>query len=397
MYKYIYKLVLSRNTKSCCHPHYNCTIISDKDVESISSDKSIIEECLNRQGNERYYKSKKVVDDYNIEVQSFIICNMQYNEYLPENFYHLLHYIREAINIYNNYKSDQKINEILNKFSVYNFEYQDSEEIITFVSCPDAEYISVNASYYDQSRIYQYYNRVLQEIINTLSVESIKSYDKIGSIIDIENTYRNTSTLKEQLLNKIQCGMHVVFEALASFSMAKQTRNIQDWKYRYMYQYTKDLRAFSLEESLLHLRRSIILNHKCEALYREPINVTLSGRKDDSIGDINDDNKSDIISYVSNNFRSQEMVREMLDKFNKDYLIMNNPRFKKKGLATVIYIMYHSEYVKKGITYNDFKNKVCMYYDKGNISFKPNDVRNDAIYEYRKREYIYSKYKIRIR
>ena len=219
----------------------------------------------------------------------------------------------------------------------------------------------------------------------------------MGTLYELESRYHTHSTTKDILFHKIQCGMHVVFEVLSRFSNTKTTRSIRDWKHRYMYQNIENLRALSLEEALLHLRRSIILNHKFEALYREPINATLSGRNDDNIGNVNDSLRDDIIAKISKNFKCRDTVKEMLEKFNKDYLIMNNPKFKKKFLATLIYIMYRSDNINREITFNDFKDDICRYYEKSNISFKPNKIRDAAISEYEMRSHVYSKYKIRIR
>mgnify|MGYP003292891444 CR=1 FL=1 len=53
---------------------------------------------------------------------------------------------------------------------------------------------------------------------------------------------------------------------------------------------------------------------------------------DDNIGNVNDSLRDDIIAKISKNFKCRDTVKEMLEKFNKDYLIMNNPKFKKKFL-----------------------------------------------------------------
>ena len=83
----------------------------------------------------------------------------------------------------------------------------------------------------------------------------------------------------------------------------------------------------------------------------------------------------------------------MLEEFNKEFHIMSNPTLKKKDLAAYIYIMYYSQYVRKSITYKEFQNRVCDYYGKPNMSFKPNDVKDEAKHEYN-RQYFMKKYNI---
>ena len=397
MYKYVYKVQLyvewERPTKpymrGMASSNQTCYVISDKKYDDRHND-DLVKEC--KETLERTILSFADIRAIHIIDVNCTECNMQYNEYLPENFYLLLHYLRAAIHIYHNEEDPQKISEILKKLNGYNINTHNG---VAF-ACPDTEYILAKASYQSRQNIFQYYDKVLQEIINTLSIKSIKLYDKIGCIAEIETTYNKhyERNSKEDLLNKIQEGMHILFRVLRGFSTSQETQNIRDYKYRLMFQHIKDLKASSLEESLKYLKRSIILNHKQEVLFREPMEVSLDDSKNDPILSIDQTASERIIKAISeDNNRSRTIVGEMLEEFNKEFHIMSNPTLKKKDLAAYIYIMYYSQYVRKSITYKEFQNRVCDYYGKPNMSFKPNDVKDEAEHEY-KRQYFIKKYNI---
>ena len=394
MYKYVYKVNLLikknhslkgrgskdlsiRNNIKCSIEKQplckNILIISDTEITNTEDNHSFFEECKNVLINQGEYDFEICKNEVSLE--EYIVCNMEYNEYLPEKFFLLLKYLKEAIYVYKNkinYKDN--IEKIIAKLDSYDFKSQNAIEYKPFSSCPDAEYISIKASYYDQTKVLQYTERVVQEIINILHVDSIRAYDNIDSIYNIEFKSWSCSTLEEKLLNRIQCGMHVLFEVLNSFSTPHRTRNINNFKYRFV----KDLKASSLEELFLCLKRSIILNYKIESLYREKINVSLSGEGCDSTEHIMDIGRDDIIASIRRNYASHKKVKEMLDGFNSDHQIMIDQKPTKKKLATLILIMYHSRYITKDISFSNFKSYVCRYYGHPDSSFKINDIDNEA-------------------
>ena len=391
MYKYVYKvklqLVVTPNKRklsagqrippfkpnSLRNHDKEFLIISDDEIKTITDNKWLHDECRKVLMHLVGYDFE--IDTSSIDIKEYVVCNMEYNEYLPERFFLLLKYLKEAIYVYSNDIDYQgNISRIIDKFNEYDFDSQRASVYKAFSSCPDAEYISVQASYYDQINVLQYTERVVQEIINTLHIDTIKQYDNIGSIYEIEAKHNSISTPKERLLNKIQDGMHVLFEVLNSFSAPNRTRNINDFKYRFV----KDLKASSLEDLFLCLKRSIILNYKIESLYREKINVSLSGEGDDSTERIMDIDRDDIIASIRCNYSSHKKVKEMLDGLNRDHQIMIDEKPKKKTLATLILIMYHSKYVIKDIPFSNFKSYVCKYYGRPDSSFKINDVEKDA-------------------
>ena len=405
MYKYVYKVNLLikknhslkgrgskdlsiRNNIKCSAEKQplckNILIISDTEITNTEDNHSFFEECKNVLINQGEYDFEICKNEVSLE--EYIVCNMEYNEYLPEKFFLLLKYLKEAIYVYKN-KIDYKdnIEKIIAKLDSYDFKSQNAIEYKPFSSCPDAEYISIKASYYDQTKVLQYTERVLQEIINVLHIDSIKAYDNIDSIYNIESMSWSCSTVEEKLLNRIQCGMHVLFEVLNSFSSPHRTRNINDFKYRFI----KDLKASSLEELFLCLKRSIVLNYKIEALYRENINVSLSGEGDDSIESVNDVERDEIISKISSSFSNHKMVKTMLESFNADHQIMISSTIKKRYLTALIYVMSHSEYVKDNIPFADFRRYVCKYYGKSDTTFKRNDIEQDARNIYNGRAHFY--------
>ena len=391
MYKYVYKVKLQtavvtpNKRKSAAdrilpfkpnslRNHYEeFLIISDDEIKTTTDNKWLHDEC--RKVLMHLVRYDFEIDTASIYIEEYMVCNMEYNEYLPERFFLLLKYLKEAIYVYSNDIDYQgNISRILDKFNEYDFNSQRASKYKAFSSCPDAEYISVQASYYNQINVLQYTERVVQEIINTLHIDTIKQYDNIGSIYEIEAKHNSISTPKDRLLNKIQDGMHILFEVLNSFSTPHRTRNINDFKYRFV----KDLKASSLEELFLCLKRSIILNYKIESLYRKKINVSLSGEGDDSTERIMDIGRDDIIALIRSNYASHKKVKEMLDIFNSDYHIMIDQKPTKKKLATLILIMYHSKYIIKDIPFSNFKSYVCKYYGYPDSSFKINDVEKDA-------------------
>ena len=244
MYKYVYKVQLYVKWERPPKPFMRdmtssdqtCYVISDKKYDGRHND-DLVKEC--KEALERTILSFVDIRDIRIIDVNCTECNMQYNEYLPENFYLLLHHLREAIHIYHNEEDSQKISEILKKLNGYSLNTHNG---VTF-ACPDTEYIVAKASYQSRHNIFQYYDKVLQEIINTLSIKSIKLYDKIGCIAKIEETTYNQyyeKNSKEDLLNKIQEGMHILFRVLQGFSTSQETQNIRDYKYRLMFQHIKD-------------------------------------------------------------------------------------------------------------------------------------------------------------
>ena len=399
MYKYVYKVQLyvewERPTKpyvkGMAPSNQTCYVISDKKYDGRYND-DLVKEC--KETLERTILSFVGIKDVSVIDVNCTECNMHFNEYLPEKFYLLLQHLREALHIYHNEEDSQNISDILEKLNRYNVNTRNG---VVF-ACPDTEYITAKASYQSRQNIFQYYDKVLQEIINTLSVKGIKLYDKIGCIAEIEAKYYQhcKQNSKEDLLKKIQEGMHVLFGVLQGFSTSQETRNIRDYKYRLMFQHIKDLKASSLEESLKYLKRSIILNHKQEVLFREPLEVSLDDSKNEPILSIDQTACERIIKTISeDNNKSRTIVGEMLEEFNKEFQIMSDPALKKKDLAAYIYMMYYSQYIRKSITYKEFQNRVCDYYGKSNTSFKPNDVKDKAIYEYAMKDHIFKKYNIK--
>ena len=85
-----------------------------------------------------------------------------------------------------------------------------------------------------------------------------------------------------------------------------------------------------------------------------------------------------------------------MNDIDEHYYISKSVKFPKRKLAIIAYILQHCELFNK-MSYETFKQNICWYYGKENISMKPNKIKNEALQEYYKKEFVYKKYDIVIK
>ena len=371
-------------------------------------------------------------EDYfinDIKIVSKIDYKLTYNKLIPDNLYKSLSWFNDAIRILGN---------------IYEGEYDDFEEeeaIKTITSHIEKAYTKNIFRHWDtnilkESSFCAFSNRymqdtmnkihhteaILNEILKVIDIESIKFFDTLileyekSHNTELENIYRidfnttkeikeirggighwpniipfkNPNSLEEHKGNLLfHIGMFVSEIRLIFSELLDSIMNYKPFQTTHFeYLYYK-----SFEDVILNFKIRLIKEKKKYIIENQNYGVSLIDLKKEKIENIND--KTSILIALSSNFKKQEKIKVLLDDIDEHYYISKSVKFSKRKLAIIAFILQHCEIFNK-MSYETFKQNICWYYGKENVSMKPNKIKEEAIQEYYKKEFIYKKYGITI-
>ena len=372
-------------------------------------------------------------EDYfinDINIVSKIEYKLSYNKLLPDNLYKSLSWFNNAMRLYetlyieeydDTYEEEKVINTIKDTIEkAYTdkiFRYFKTDILKESAFCGFS-----NRFLEDKMKRIQHAEAVLTEIIKEIEIESIKSFDTYIHEYELSHNteiqeyktikpkiklgteeislasghwpyiipFTNPKRLKEYKINLLfHIGMFVSEIRLIFTETLDSVTSLKPF-----YSPTNYLPYERFEDVFLYFKTRLIKEKKKYIIENQDYSISLFDLKKEKTEHVND--KATILSSLSSNFKKQEKITVLLNDIDEHYYISNSVKFPKRQLAIIAFILQHCELFNK-MSYESFKQNICWYFGKENISMKPNKIKNEAIQEYYKKEFLYKKYNITIK
>lgn len=350
-----------------------------------------------------------------LEIKNKTVCSFTYNKYIPDSLYMSLHWFNKAISALRYNSISQKNLELLLKeikpIDCLRDEYDDSDMKETL-----AIRAIGNCMPYMEKKI-RHCERFLYEVVKILDIDNISYFDsriselfeqkkeaakqkQISSLQDLierEESLNGRTVLSlrqsEQpntgdLINNVLCyAERMVLEMKFVLGDLVDVINLNT-SGRISYFYGIYIES-PFKDTLLDFKRRLILERKCLELRKREIVVTLTDIKGEKESAFDESDKEKIFKELCPLYKNEKTAKRILDELDKYHSISITVGFSKRKLGTLIYLLRQCECFNRRLSFEKFKQKVCAYYGKDDISIKPNKVRQEAISEYNQRDFLY--------
>jgi len=376
-------------------------------------------------------------DDYwinDFKIYDKIEYKLTHNKLIPDNLYKAFSWLNEAISIYDSIYDDG-----YDEYEGFEQEEKDCKTIIKHIENANTEklfrYWDSNilkesafcclTNRYIENKLLkiQHAEAILNEILKGLEIDSIKSFDsnikeyELSHNTEIEDvrSYSKDKPLQKQKLRggighwpivipvnnpnsikeyKINLLFHIgMLVSEIRFILCELLDSIMEYK-PFQSTHFNFLNFDRFEDALLAFKIRLIKERKKYTIENQKYSVSLIDIKKEKTEHTYD--KDAILLSLSPNFKKQEKIKTLLNDIDEHYYISKSVKFPKRKLAIIAYILQHCELFNK-MSYETFKQNICWYYGKENISMKPNKIKNEALQEYYKKEFVYKKYNIAIK
>lgn len=354
------------------------------------------------------------------KILSKVDYSTSYNKLIPNNLFKSLAWFNKAVALYNDYSIDEVelfIEHIQKAYTEKIFRNLDSNILKETALC---RYI--NESIKDRGKKIQHAEAILRSIMKEISISTIRNCDKATN--EFLQSYPQKNEDMEQweweelcALKEIRIGSsyNLIFPPIIN------PTNIDDYRTNLLSHIGKlvaelgfmlseligsilghsddvytDLCLERLEDILLKFKIRLIKEKKKYVIEHQAYSVSLEDLKNEKEENFANFDKDAILSVLVSSFKKKEKVQAILNDIDEHYYISKSVKFPKRKLAIIAYILQHCELFNK-MSYETFKQNICWYYRKENISMKPNKIKNEALQEYYKKEFVYKKYDIVIK
>lgn len=327
------------------------------------------------------YKEWTSITD--LEINDKLACSFTYNKYLPDKFFKSLSWFNKAIQQYVDVDKTQK--ELQNSLS--EIEILDCCRNHKWETMTETTIIHTQCHYlFHFNKRVGYCETIVREIMKVLNIVAIETFDRIIKSrkvelnlfqIDYDKCVSNlqegddVTILKNNLLYYLE---RIALEIEFILGELNGCLRYSPWGFDV-------IRQNSLKNSILFYKRQLIIEKKKFEIEHKEIAITLLDIKSEKSIVIDKDDKGKILETIFPVSKRQSGMK-MLDEVDKYYMISVNPKYPKRELGVIIYIMYCSRYVPSDLSFETFKQNICAYYGKENISIKPNKIRKEAINNY---------------
>ena len=420
MKKYLYYLIFHREgailEEGYCLSNKD---LSEKDIKSEDEDDPF-------EAFEEMIGTNFIFDEGSAGISDLIIrdkieCSFTYNKYLPDSLYKSLRWFNQAMLLHHDasacqedlesclreiepidclrlcmvpaipYPADSAMSNMLN-------ELMDSEDLELFSKETLSIMVTGNYLQYRDKRI-RYAEIILKEIVKLLDYNSLLIYDsnierlirqnakrrdngeflhlKEGEQLSISDLKHNILYYAERLVLEIKYIMGELRDVIRY--LGEDTLRISTTLYLYD----------SFLDAILKFKRRLLLEKKHIKIEREEIPLTFNDIKKEKDTAFTQQDRELIFKELCPSFKTEKKAKKILDEMDEYYCISINPKFPKRQLGMLIFLLHQCNYFNKKLSYETFKQKVCAYYGKDDISIKPNKIRREAIAEYQNRELLY--------
>ena len=354
------------------------------------------------------------------KILSKVDYSTSYNKLIPNNLFKSLAWFNKAVALYNDYSIDEVelfIEHIQKAYTEKIFRNLDSNILKETALCG-----YINESIKDKGKKIQHAEAILRSIMKEISISTIRNCDKATN--EFLQSYPQKNEDMEQweweelcALKEIRIGSsyNLIFPPIIN------PTNIDDYRTNLLSHIGKlvaelgfmlseligsilghsddvytDLYLERLEDILLKFKIRLIKEKKKYVIEHQAYSVSLEDLKNEKEENFANFDKDAILSVLVSSFKKKEKVQAILNDIDEHYYISKSVKFPKRKLAIIAYILQHCELFNK-MSYETFKQNICWYYGKENISMKPNKIKNEALQEYYKKEFVYKKYDIVIK
>lgn len=350
-----------------------------------------------------------------LEIKNKTVCSFTYNKYIPDSLYKSLHWFNKAISAlrYNSI-SQKDLEQLLKEIKPIDClrnEYDDSDMKETLA-------IRVMGNYmpYIEKRI-RYCDKFLYEVVKILDIDNIYYYDsRISELLEqkkeaarqkqiscLQELIDREESLDERTVLSLRQGEQLNISDLINNVLYYAERMVLEIKFvlgdlvdvvnfnsseRITYFYGIYVES-SFKDAILDFKRRLILERKCLGLRKREIGVTLTDIKGEKESAFDESEKEKIFKELCPLYKNEKVARRILDELDKYHSISITTGFSKRKLGVLIYLLRQCECFDRRLSFEKFKQKICAYYGKEDISIKPNKVRQEAIEEYNQRDFLY--------
>lgn len=414
MKKYLYYLIFHREDtileEGYCLSDKN---LSENDIKSSDEDDqfSAFEEMID--SNFIFDEGSAGITD--LEIRDKIECSFTYNKYLPDNLYLSLQWFNQAMALYDDASATQ---DVLTK-SLQKIESIDCLRLCTiqcpaiFEGLPDTEDLELllketlcirvagNYLQYRDKRI-KYAEIILREIVKLLNYNSLSMFDSCMKSLIQTNIKKQSNG---ELLH-LKEGKQLSIYDLKHNILYYAERLVLEIKYimgelRDVIRYLGDDTLFqsatlylydSFKDAILNFKRRLILERMHIEIEHKEIPVTLGNILKEKDLALNKSDREFIFKELCPLYKNEKKAKKILDDMDKFHNISVRPKFPKRQLGVLIYLLFHCDWFDKSLSFESFKQKICAYYGKDDISIKPNKVRQEAMIEYQNRDFLYKEW-----
>ena len=357
-----------------------------------------------------------------LKIRNKIPCAFNYNKYIPDNLYKSLTWFDRAMkSIDNTFVSQGELKQLLKEIKVIDF-YRDAvnsqrEEKETLA-------ISVKTNYLTSAnQVFRYCEIILEEIIKIVSSNSISCFDRniISVLTQKEIEHAKIETLSDflALVRDLNSNQLVSLKSGDNLCTKDLHNNILYYAERIVFEIghifyelikrpyfilneEEDVQVYdsneSFEKILLNFKKILIKEKEYMKIQQRDIDLTLEDIKNEkkTKAVFEEDDKEKIFQELCPLLKNKKEAKNILDKMDEYHKISTSYKFPKRKLGVLIYILFCCKCFNPKLSFEAFKQRVCAYYGKDNISIKPNKIHNEAIAEYNNHDYMYKNWGIKL-
>lgn len=258
------------------------------------------------------------------------ITSDRYSKFFYDSYYKMLQIFREGIEL--SYQFDESlIQSYINKYekypNIHPFDYYIYDKMYSLSN--------------EQLKI-RFINNLIDEFIKIIGLDNIKQYDSLPD--------GDVKRILCRIYSKIKSLMLGLILIIQEVSMNQNSLYLPLVSCRTLYELFVGVKKLMKQVSTL-----LLVNVDDEIL--------LSTNKE------NDDILSQLVRVDYK--KEGKAFIESLDKY---YDVSNTVKFSKKRLGAIALSLYISKYFNHNHSFTEFQKLVCKYFDKEEISYKPNKV-----------------------
>ena len=339
--KILYDVILERNE----YRDWFYRLISSKlYTTSNITDKNIINEImLSVICDDDKLDEDTINDITSIELVEVMVISEKYSRILDDSFYEMLVLFKEIVELLEdeNLEENTTYQNLLafNKRNELAFESDNLPgSSLTF----DLYLICCLQKRKNELGKIHYINNLIDEFVRVISLNVIKRYDNMSDNtlkLSLQTIYEK---IKETLLDL------VLFVDIFQYNDKKLYDPIEETKTLY------DLLATTKRK--LKLAENMLQVDNDDIFLKEP-----------------KEENDDILSQLVRVDYKKE-AKEFIESLDKYYDVSNTVKFSKKRLGAIALSLYISKYFNHNHSFTEFQKLVCQYFDKEEISYKPNKV-----------------------
>ncbi len=361
--KILYDVILESNEYRDCFYR----LISSKSYTTGNiTDKNIVNEImLSVICDDDKLDEDTINDITSIELVEVMIISEKYSRILDDLFYEMLVLFRESVELteYENLEENATYQKLLafnerNELA-FGFEFDNlSDSFLVF----DLYLICCLKKRKTELGKIHYINNLIDEFVRIISLSIIKRYDNMSDNtlkLSLQTIYEK---IKEALLDLLlfidmfQCNDEKLYDPI------EETKTLYDLL-------ATAKRKLKLAENMLQI---------------DDDDIFLKAPKNEN---------DDILSQLVRVDYKKE-AKEFIESLDKYYDISNTVKFSKKRLGAIALSLYICRYFNHNHSFTEFQKLVCQYFEKEEISYKPNkvfDEFNKIMNDYPYNDYKYDK------